>query len=71
MENKKIEWENQFISYELKIRNVGKLNPSAQIQMVLNRWKKDTERSLPIVCIDIPSEKVASFMEALREGGKQ
>lgn len=70
METKKIEWENNRTCNTLKIRNVGKLNKDAQIQMVFSRWNKQTERSKPLVCIDIPSDKVEEFMEAIK-GGKQ
>ncbi len=62
---KKIEWENNGTHNTLKVRNVGGLNKDAQIQMTFDRWDLRTERSKPLVCIDIPSNKVKEFMEGL------
>ena len=67
-EMQKIEWENNGTKNTLKIKNVGNRNPNAQIQMVFDRWDTQTERSKPLICIDIPADKVASFLEAIGVG---
>lgn len=67
MEYKKIKWEDKTTAYTLKVRNVGNKNPNAQIQMSFDRYNKVSERSMPFVCIDIPQDKVALFLEALKE----
>lgn len=67
METQRIEWENNGTLNLLKVRNVGNEYPSAQVQMVFERFNPRTERNMPLVCIDIPAEKVEEFLNALKE----
>lgn len=61
-----LNWERFDISYTLSVRNVGEKNKDAQIQFVLERYNTYKERSLPLVCFNIPSTLVENFLERVK-----
>jgi hypothetical protein len=67
MRDKTIIWEDNWTSYELKARNVGELNPKAQIQLSMQEIPKNKDKRTKYFSINIPKEKITEFLEAIKE----
>ena len=60
---KTIKWKDRFCEYELQVRNVGDKN-DCPIQIMMEEWNGKRRKFFDI---NIPSNKVKEFLEALKE----